>query len=269
MIALGLALIRGILKVLNLAHGEFIMLGMYATYFLYTLGIDPFFSLPFSIIFLFIIGALVYKSLITPSKTPENQILVTFGLMFILQNLVLMVCSPDYRSITLTYGTWSITLFNIINASFLRLVILFSSLASTVFFHLFFKYTKIGKGLHALSQNPEAASLVGINVTRYQWIAFAIGSAVAGLAGTFLSTVYYIYPTVGQPFTVTALMIVILGGMGNFLGTFLGGILIGIAESLGSLFIATECKEIIAFIIFIVILIFRPQGIFGRSVEKY
>jgi branched-chain amino acid transport system permease protein len=265
LIAIGLTLIFGVLEIVNFAHGEFVMLGMYFSYFLFTLlGIDPYLSIFITIPLLFFLGISTYKFLIEKvmGARLHIQILLTLGLMLFLQNLALFIWTSDYRSVKLGYST---TVYNLqgLMVSFPRFVACLVALSIAAILYIFLKKTDIGMAIRACTVEKEGAALVGINVKRIYLVAFGIGIVCAGVAGSTLLPFFYVSPTVGSIFVLTAFVIVVLGGMGNFAGALLGGLIIGVAESMGEVFLPGSLKQVVSFTIFILILFFRPMGLMG------
>lgn len=268
-IAIGLTLIFGVLEIVNFAHGEFVMLGMYASYFLYIfLGIDPYLSLLIVMPVFFFFGILIQKSLIERVMKARFhiQILLTLGLMLFLQNFAQFAWSSDFRSVKLAYSSsvFQVGEF-IINIP--RLIACFLALVIAGVLYFFLKKTDLGMAIKACAVEKEGASIVGINVERIYLIAFGIGIACAGAAGSILLPFFYVSPNVGSVFTLTAFVIVVLGGMGNFVGALLGGFIIGAAEAMGEIFLPGALKQVVSFVIFILILFFRPMGLLGGKVD--
>jgi len=265
LIAIGLTLIFGVLDVINFAHGEFVMLGMYFSYFLFTLlGIDPYLSIVIVSPLLFLLGVFTQKFLIEKvmGARLHIQILLTLGLMLFLQNLALFIWTPDYRSVQLGYSRIVYNLQGLM-VSFPRLVACLVALTIAAILYIFLKKTDIGMAIRACSVEKEGAALVGINVQRIYLFAFGIGIVCAGVAGSTLLPFFYVSPTVGSIFVLTAFVIVVLGGMGNFAGALLGGFIIGVAESVGEVFLPGSLKQVVSFTIFILILFFKPMGLMG------
>ncbi len=262
----GLTLILGVLKIVNMGHGEFLMVAMYFAYFLFAgLRIDPFLSTFITVPLLFLFGALIFYYCIRPIlKSPGiNQLLLTIGISIFLQNLALFLFTADYRTLDLSYGQTTIPIGNmgIGLAQFISFVI---SITVTFIFYWFLKATDLGRSIRAAAQNREAAILFGVNVEKVYLVTFAIGSACLGIAGPLLATFYYVTPTVGTTFIMAAFVVVILGGMGNFLGAFIGGLLIGVTESFGAVFMPGSLSPVLTFIVLIIILLVKPEGLFGR-----
>lgn len=268
-IAIGLTLIFGVLEIVNFAHGEFVMLGMYASYFLYTLlGIDPYLSILIVMPVFFFLGMLIQKSLIERVMKARFhiQILLTLGLMLFLQNFAQFAWSSDFRSVKLPYSSSVFHLGGFI-ISFPRLMACFLALGIAGALYIFLKKTDLGLAIKACAVEKDGAALVGINVGRIYLLAFGIGIACAGAAGSILLPFFYVSPSVGSVFVLTAFVIVVLGGMGNFVGALLGGFIIGAAEAIGEIFLPGALKQVVSFVIFILILFFRPMGLLGGKID--
>ncbi len=262
--AVGLTLIFGVMGVANFAQGAFVMAGMYLAYWLFVLlGVDPYLSIVPAFLFLYLLGWLVQRSLINKIMDAPHydQFLCTVGIMLILQNLAVFLW-PDYRQIRVSYQTVGVQLAPHIRVELVRVLAFVIAVGMSIGLHLFLKLTLLGKAIRACSQSKDGAMVVGIDIQKIYLMTFAIGSACAGVAGAIISPLFPVSNDIGNLFIVTAFCIVCLGGMGNALGALLGGLIIGIAESVGTLFIPGGQKQIITFGIFVLILLFRPQGLF-------
>jgi len=267
LVAIGLSLIFGVMKIINFAHGAFMMLGMFTTYWLYVLlGIDPYFSLLFSIPFLFFFGLLIERFLIDKVlDAPEhNQLLLTLGISLVIENLALFLWSPNFRTIDVPYATKAATIGTVMISLPKVIAFLFAMLLTGVLY-FFLKKTDMGKAIRAASEEKEGALTVGINLKKIYYIAFGIGTACVGAAGTVAAPFFYVSPQVGGVFVITAFVVVVLGGMGNFIGAFVGGIIVGLAESVGAAFFPGQLKQFIIYFIFILVLLFKPAGLFGKT----
>ena len=269
LVALGLSLIFGVTKFLNVAHGELVMFGGYACFLAFTkLGVDPFFSIPISMLFLFLLGALLYWLVFSRTvKLPEeskikNTLLVAFGLSVILQNIALRSFTADERGITTSYAS---TAFTVLGVRFpiMRLASLVVAVVFLVLLTLFLHKTYTGKAIRATAQNWEAASLMGIDIHKVYLLAFALGASLAGVAGILVTVNYSIQPAMGLGWTMKALIVMVLGGLGNIPGALLGGLILGVTESATSFFISSNYREVAGLVLFLLVLIFRPQGLFG------
>ena len=267
LVAIGLTLIFGVMKVINFAHGALMMLGMYATYWAFALlHIDPYVSIVITIPILFFVGVCFQKFLINPiiDAPAHNQLLLTLGVSLFLENLVVFLWSPNYRVVRTSY---EFVYFYIgdVSISLLRLLTFCVAMLVASIVYLVLTKTDLGKAIRAASEEPGGALLMGINVRRIYWITFGIGAACAGVSGTAVAPFFPVYPTVGGVFVITAFMVVVLGGMGSVIGAFVGGLIIGVADNVGGLFFPGAMKHLLSFIIFILILLFRPAGLFGGS----
>jgi branched-chain amino acid transport system permease protein len=271
LVALGLSLVFGVTKLLNVAHGELIMFGGYISFMIFSmLGLDPFLTIPFTMIAMALLGALLYRLVFSWTiKLPEevkikNTLLVAFGLSIILQNLALRFWTADERGITTSYAGAALTIFGV-RFPAVRLISLLVAVVCLVALQLFLKKTYTGKAIRATVQNWEAASLMGIDIHRVYLLSFAIGAALAGAAGTLVTVNYSIQPAMGLDWTMIALVTMVLGGLGNIPGTLVGGLALGLTESATSFFISSNYRAVSGLILFLLVLIFRSQGRFGSK----
>jgi branched-chain amino acid transport system permease protein len=269
--AVGIAMVFGVTKFLNVAHGELLMFGGYSTFWLFKLlNIDPFLSLPLTILFLLVIGLILYKVLfvrmvkMTEEQKIKNTMLVGFGLTLILQNIALNLWTANDRGVTTSYATESLMLLGI-RFPYVRVAGLVISLVCLFALQQFLRKTYIGKAIRATTEDWEAASLVGIDVQKVYMLAFLIGTALAGVAGALVLVSYSVSPSIGLHWTLKSLIVMVLGGVGNFMGTFVGGILLGATESATAFFISGNYREVVGLIFFLLVLIFKPQGLFGTK----
>jgi branched-chain amino acid transport system permease protein len=269
--AVGIAMVFGVTKFLNVAHGELLMFGGYASFWLFKLlDLDPFLSLPLTIIFLLLIGLVLYKLLfVRMVKLPEeekikNTMLIGFGLTLILQNIALRLWTADDRGITTFYSGEAFTLLGV-RFPYVRVAGLVISLVCLFALQQFLRRTYTGKAIRATVEDWEAASLVGIDVHKVYLISFLLGTALAGVAGTLVLVSFSVDPSMGMHWTLKSLIVMVLGGTGNFIGTFVGGILLGATESATAFFISGNYRQVVGLLLFLLILIFRPQGLFGTK----
>lgn len=265
-VAVGLALIWGITDVLNFAHGEFLMLGMYAAYWMFTLGhVDPLLSAPLVAGLLGFVGFMTYALIIRHlQKGPAMAaILATFGLGLVLRQLAFIFFSPDYRNLPDTLVSGSISLAGISTG---RPQVITGIVALVVIIALFFLVyrTRWGHALQAVAEDRQVAALVGIPPERVNAQVWVLGSAVVGLAGALLTTFFYVFPSVGTVFGLMAFVAVCMGGFGSLPGAFIAGILIGIIEAMTGYFVEPALKTVSVFIVFVLVLWYRPRGLFGR-----
>lgn len=267
LIGIGLTLIFGVMRIINFAHGELLMLGMYAAYYLFALlHVDPFLSVVIVAPLLFLFGALLQKTIINRAlqALPQNQILLTIGIGLILSNAVMLASTSDYKILTTTYSSASVSAGGI-SISTPLLISFAITCAITAALYWFLLKTDTGQAIRATAQDREAAQLMGIDVRRMSILAFGLGAALAGTAGALIAPTYYIFPQVGGAFTLKAFVITVLGGMGSVVGATLGGVLIGVAESVGGVYVGAGWKDVVVFVLFLVVLLVRPSGLLGKS----
>ncbi len=274
LIGLGMTLIMGVMKIINLAHGEIMMVSMYLAWWLFTtFHIDPYISIIIVAPTIFILGIILQHYLIQPivnveSILPENQVILTVGIGMVLTNIITLIFKSDYRSTPVSYATkawylkdfwkdapWDISLSYVWTVSFLTAVFI------TIILWFFLYKTDTGRSIRATSQDYDAARIVGISTTKMRLITFGLGSALVSIAGCLFIPMYYLYPSLGGQFTLIAFVITILGGLGSTTGAIMGGIFLGIFESLTATYLGMGWAPVGRFIIFILILIFLPNGI--------
>lgn len=269
--AMGLALVFGVLKIMNIAHGELLMLGGYVSFWVFTTwGMDPFVSLLITIPALFLVGLLldrlVFRHVVTQlgEEKIKNSMLVSFGLTLIIQNMAQWGFTADERAIQVAYTGTGLNLFGI-TLPYTRLGSFVVAIAVTLLLHAFLRRTYYGKAIRATAEDWESAELAGINIRRVYMMTFALGASLAAIAGTFVTITYGISPSIGILWTLKALVVVVLAGTGSILGTFPAGILLGVVEALSGAFIGSTYREVIGLVIFVLVLILRPQGLFTRK----
>lgn len=265
--ALGLALVWGVLNIVNLAHGAFIMVGAYLSWSLYTfLGIDPFVGLPVTAVVMFALGYALQRGLLNLLvRAPMfNTLLITFGLEVVLTYLAQMVFSADFRAINPSYAGASMTL-GPITIPVARLAAFGAALVLTVGLWLFLLHTRLGRAIRATAQNLVAARLYGVEPMRLYAVTFGLGMALAGMAGTLYGTVSQINPYIGSALTAKSFAIAIIGGLDNPLGVIVGGVLLGVIESLTTLYVGPTFADVASFGILVLVLIIRPGGLIGRT----
>ena len=263
MVALGLALIFGVMRVINIAHGPLLMLGAYTTYFLYSaFGLNPYLSLPISMAVLFVIGAALQRALVfRVVDAPElSSLLLTFGISIALVNVAQLAFSSDLRSVEYLTGSWVAGPFAFSKP---RVVACAIASAITAGAFLFLQKTRLGKAIRATSQSREVAMVCGINVQRIHLLSFGMAAALAGAGGTLISMMIAIQPEMGQIWTFKSFLVIVLGGAGNYPGALLGGLLLGLIEQLASLFLTTQLSEAVAYVLLVVVLLVRPTGLLG------
>ncbi len=268
LIALGLTLIYGVLHIINFAHGAALMVALYAVYLLKSqLGIDPYLALPIVVPGMFALGYALQRGIINRAShgKDENILLVTLGLAIVLENLALMAFKSDTRSIETPYTLTTVA----IGPAFIalpKLVAFAGALVASALLLLIVQRTDLGRAIRAVAKEKQGAKLMGIDVDHVYAMSFGIGLGCLGAAACFLLPAYYVNPQVGSGFVLVAFTIVVLGGMGSFAGALVGGLLIGVVESLCGLFLGESLGQIGIFVIFIAVLLFRPQGLFGARV---
>ncbi|HYM31176.1 MAG TPA: branched-chain amino acid ABC transporter permease [Candidatus Cybelea sp.] len=266
LVALGLTLIYGVLHIINFAHGSLLMVALYGVYFLYMLfGVDPYLAFPVVVPAMFTVGYALQRFVIGHARhgKDENVLLVTLGLSIIIENLALYLWSSDTRTINTPYGFSTVDL-GVAFIAVPKVVAFFGALLVTGLLWLVMQRTDLGKAIRALAKEPQGAQLVGIDIEHVYAMSFGIGIACLGAAACLLLPSYYASPHVGQAFVLIAFTIVVLGGMGSFVGALAGGLIIGVTESVGGLFLGESLGQIGVFLIFIGILLFRPAGLFGQ-----
>jgi len=266
LIAIGLAMIWGIVEIMNFAHGEFLMIASFLSYFLFIyLGIDPLISIPLAFLTTFGLGYLVQKGIINRILEAPflTQIFATFALLLIIRNGFFVAFGPDIRSATTWYSEATIDLYGI-KVSIVKLFATTIVIIATILLHLFLTRTYLGTAMRALSQDKTAAQLMGIDIKKVYAIAFGLGAGLAGIGGALLTSFYYVFPEMGVPFTLIAFISVVLGGFGNILGPAIGAVIIGVLQSIGALIMTPSMKDILVYIVFLAILLIKPTGIFSR-----
>jgi branched-chain amino acid transport system permease protein len=265
-IALGLSLVFGVMRLINVAHGDLVIFGSYFAYLIVTwTGVDPILSLAVGIPLLFLLGFATQKFLMARAfkQSMEAPLIIAFGISLVLENVYQIAFSPMSRGISTSYSMESF----IVGGVYIPIVYVLNflvALAVMIGLHLFLKKTYIGQAIIAASQDATAAQLMGINTPRIFAVTFGIAGATASVAGVFLGLTFPFTPTAGLSFLIVAFGVVILGGLGSVFGTFMGGIILGLAQTLGAHFFGSAAQMLILDIIVLVILAVRPQGLFGR-----
>ena len=269
LVALGLNLQYGLMRVLNVAHGEFLMMGAYLTYSLHTAwGVNPLLTLlitgPASFGAGLVLHRLLYARVLVGEAAEaleSRSLLLSFGLLFVLQNAALLLWSADLKG----YSYLAVPLHflgSVFPAN--RLVAAAVALAVSLAFYVFLQQSFLGKAIRALMQDPEGAQLAGINLSRVHGLCFGIGIAMSAVTGSLISMLFELTPFIGLPYTVTALLVVILGGLGNVVGSLLGGLILGLVETASVYLAASDIRLIASYAVLSLILILKPSGLFGR-----
>ncbi|RJQ06178.1 MAG: branched-chain amino acid ABC transporter permease [Bacillota bacterium] len=286
LLGLGMALIFGVMRIINLAHGELLMVGMYLTFWSHTsLGLSPYAAAAVGVPALFALGYLLERHLIGPvsradAVLPDNQVLLTVGIGMVLTNVMLSLFSADYHSVPSPLAGRVVRLavpglaasgssgteasgFLVMNqAAILAFVI--AGLA-TAGLWAFLTRTDLGRGIRATAQNREAAELLGLDTARVRAVTYGIGAALTGAAASLFVPLYYVYPAVGGSFTTKAFIVTVLGGMGSIPGAVAGGLLLGAGEAIGATCLGMDWKDAVGFCLFVLVLVLRPAGLAGRS----
>jgi branched-chain amino acid transport system permease protein len=263
MVALGLALIFGVMRVINIAHGPLLMLGAYTTYFLYAqFGVNPFLTVPIAMALLFVVGMILEKGLVfRVVNAPElSSLLLTFGVSIALVNLAQLAFTSDLRAVEYITGSWVV---GGLAFSKPRVIAAAFAAAVTTLAFLFLKWTRLGKAIRATSQSREVAMVCGIDVARIHMLTFGLASALAAAGGALLAVIVAIQPEMGGVWTFKSFLVIVLGGAGNYPGALLGGILLGLVEQVAALFLTTQLSEVVAYVLLVLVLLVRPTGLLG------
>ncbi|MDX1414633.1 MAG: branched-chain amino acid ABC transporter permease [Candidatus Promineifilaceae bacterium] len=267
LVAIGLTLIYGVMIIVNFAHGEFLMIGIYIAFWAFTLlGLDPYITIPIAFGLVFLLGVLLQTAFVQRvlDAHPLNQIVLLVGLSILLIGLAQFFWGAEPRAIHVSYETAVIPAFGL-RFSIARTVAFFAAMFISLVLYLFLQYTRTGKAMRAVSQSRLAALLMGINVKYIYRLTFGIGAAVTAIGGVLLAPNHKMIPTMGTNYGVIAFVVVVLGTMGNFVGAFIGGLIIGVVESFAGFTLGGDVKIIASMLIFILILLFKPSGLFGRK----
>lgn len=265
--ATGLNLIFGVMKIINLGQGELMMLGAYITFFMFTqAGINPLISLPITAVIMAALGWLLQFSMIerVVNQPMINSLLLTFGLSTLMMGVALNLWTSNFRSVTYTplTGSWHL---GTIAISRSRLVAFVIAMLVTGGMWLFLNRSTFGKAIRATSEHPTVAQLCGIDIRKVRYVTFALGSAMAAVAGALISIIFTINPEMGHMFIGKGFAIIVLGGLGSFIGGFIGAIILGVSETVTAYFTTTQIAEGVAYVILLLVLIIRPSGLFGKA----
>jgi len=269
LVAVGLALIFGVMRILNIAHGEFIILSAYITYWLsQTYRLDPLLTIILTIPIASLVGFVTYSAVIRGvTKSFDAPIVSSFGILLILQSSMLIAWSGDPRSIVTPFTADSLVLGPYL-LPLVRLIAFVVSVLALTSLHVFLNNTHLGRAIKAVSQDSEAASTLGIPVSRIQSLTFALSTGLAGLAGGLLSLLLSFTPTLGPEYLLKAFVILALSGIGNIPALLIGGLVLSIGETYGSFFLGSGLRNVVAYIMLVLILLLRPAGLFGNLKER-
>lgn len=266
LVAMGLTLIFGVLDIVNFAHGAFLAVAMFITWWLVSsAGFHPYLTMLITAPVMFAIGYAVQRGILAGAmgRPLENQLLITLGLSLILENALLLFFGANPRSVALP-GNTTLSVFGAV-ADLSRVLAFVGALALAGVLFLVLQKTRLGTAIRAVAANDSGAQLVGIDTRRIYALTFAIGTACAGAAGTLVAPLVTVEPSTGALFNIVAFVVVVIGGMGNVVGALVGGLIIGLAEQLGGIFLPGQSGLLSVFIVFVLVLFLRPQGLFGRS----
>lgn len=266
----GFSLIFGVMGVINIFHGELVMLGAFLTYWIFTLlHIDPFLTLPISFCSLFIFGYFVQRFVINRvvEAPPMISYILTFGIHLIVAYTALWVWTADFRTVSTSYSGMSANIVGII-IPYARLATFLLAIIVVAGLHFLLHRTEIGRAIQATAQDKEIARLMGVNIGRIYAITFAIGAAITGIAGSLISTYFIIFPQMGLSYTIVAFCVVVLGGMGFIPGALYGGLILGVVQSLAATYLSAGLSGALTFILLFFMLILRPAGILGKGIVE-
>ena len=270
-VAVGLSLIFGIIRVINFAHGAFLMLAMYSSYWLWHFfKLNPYLSIVIVVPLFFFVGYAVQHLLIRPmfvrEKTlvvePLGVLLLMAGLDIVLSNLALLFFKSDYRSVVMPFATATIPM-GLVSLNIPRLIVFFLAFFITGGLYWLLKKTEIGVAILSVGQNREAAALCGINVYKIYSLTFGIGTAALALAGAAMVPFYYVNPAMGLQLSIKSFIVVVLGGLGSIPGALLGGLILGVVESVSAMYVPATSSAMFSFMLFIIVMFWRPKGLMG------
>ncbi len=265
-IGIGFSLVWGVMNIINVAHGSFIMIGAYLSYTLFaTLHLDPFLSIPPVMLVLFVLAYGIQRFVL--NRVVRGSVFITltftFGLQILIANVFLLIWSADYRSIKLPYSSVGLQAGGLV-LPLVRLGIFAAALLLTGLFYLFMRRTRTGVAITATAQNFEGAKTVGIDVYNIYAVTFGVSAALAGAAGALISPIMSINPFAGGGLVGKAFVIAVLGGLGSTIGALVGGMALGLVETVGTVFLPSSYQELLGFIVLVLVLVFRPQGLVGK-----
>jgi branched-chain amino acid transport system permease protein len=266
-VALGFSLVWGIMNIINLAHGAFVMLGAYTAFVLFSAwNVDPFVSVPIAFVVLFVLGYALQRFVLNfVVRAPIlTTFLLTFGLSLLIVNIVLLVFHGDIKGITTASSGANFSI-GPVTVAWTKLFTLVAALLITALMQLFLTRTKTGRAIRATSMDIGAAQLSGVRVAHLYAIVFGLGAGLAGAAGALISLSYSLQPSMGDPFVISAFVVCVLGGLGSVSGALVGGLVYGVLEAFGSQYVGTGVQDAVALVVLLIVLIVRPTGIMGRA----
>jgi len=264
-ISIGLSLIFGVMRIINFAHGEFLMISMYGAFWAFQyFHLHPYVSAVVIVPIAFIIGALIYKALIHPAmkRSASVVVLATVGLSLVLQNMALFLWKSDFRTVPVPIAGMNVQIGSIYIPLSSLVAFVVASLITVVLW-MFLNKTQIGRSIRATTQDKQAAQLMGINVQKTFLLTFGLGSALVAVGGSLITPIFTIFPALGVNMVMICFVIVVLGGLGSIPGAWLGGIIIGLIDAIAGYYFSAEIKQILFFVIFIAIMIVKPAGLLG------
>jgi branched-chain amino acid transport system permease protein len=266
-VSIGLTLVFGVMGIVNFAHAQFLTMGMFIAFFLWKFfGLDPLLGAFIALVAVFVIGAILQRVLIRPilKAPPAAQIFLTVGLLIVIENGNLMLFGSEFKSVHTPYQTTSLKLGALfLNVPYLLAFVMSCASGLAVWWYL--HKTSYGRAIRATAQDPMAATLSGINTDRMQWIAFGLGTGLTAFGGAVILPYFTVYPSVGSQFVVLMFTVVVLGGLGSVTGCMLGGMLVGVIQSLSTLVFPMQLQNLVLFLLFIAMLSFRPAGLLGKA----
>ena len=267
LVALGFSLVWGIMNIINLANGAFVMLGAYTAYVLFSnWHVDPFFSIPVAFVLLFVLGYSIQRFIINfVVRAPIlTTFLLTFGLSLLIVNVVLAIFHGDTKGITTQYSGSNFSIGSV-TIAWIKLWTLVVAIAITGLMQVFLTTSKTGRAIRAMSMDLDAAQLSGVRVAHLYAIVFGLGAGLAGAAGVLISLSYSLQPSMGDPFVITGFVVCVLGGLGSVQGALVGGLVYGVLEAFGSQYIGTGLQDAVALVVLLIVLIVRPRGLLGKA----
>lgn len=264
LLSLGLTLVFGVTRVVNFAHGQFVMLGMYLAYSAWSFGLDPYLAAPLVFAVCFVFGVLLQRFILRRTLTMPHlvQVFVTLGFGVVLQACAQLIWTADFHFVRTDYAN-RIVAFAGARVTLTMMIAAGCALVGSALMYLFLARTEIGAAIRATAQDPYAANIMGIEIDRVYDVTFGFGIGCAGLAGALLVPIYPVHPSVGLGYSLISFVVVILGGLGSFPGALLGGFIVGLLETFSAYYVSPAAKEATYFVVFILVLALRPAGLFG------